>query len=450
MRKLLLASVAVLGGTLALAGNAQAQWAGNSYTNPAGQAAVNGPGFATALPGYGAPLAPSTMTVHVGGRVQVYFGTASDSGRNMGSNKTAEWGIQQYSRIYPSVDAMAANGLQYGAALEIRQDNGAPAKAGASGAANSRGALYFRREYLYFGTPNLGYLRIGSTDQPTSLMLTGNFENFNDGGWNGDVPGLISGAAQAQWPFQDVGNLYTTNKFVYLSPQFFNLIDFGLSFEPGTANEGSNGNCSYAQPGCDLLSSTNSVADAARRRNTIEALARLRTSMGPMGVAATIAYDHSGKMGTTTGATPFKDQNFLDGGLVLSYGGLAVGGHATYGDYVPFYGSLPYKGARKSFAWLLGSSYAFGPAIVGVSYFQFQNAGAWSPANSGLVGRSQNEVGLAAGGTLNVAPGTVLYLSYLYGHRHQVGDNILTGSVGTLAGNNVRSQAIAVGTQVHW
>ncbi len=451
MRKLLLATAAVVGGSLALAGTAHAQWAANSFTVPAGQPAVSGPGFGTATPGPGAPLAPATMTVHINGRFAFYFGGAWDSARNMGNYKTNDWGIQQYARLYPSFDAMAANGLQYGAFLEIRQDNGAPATAAPSGAANSRGALYFRREYGYFGTPQLGYLRFGSTDQPTSLYLTGNFENYNDSGWDGDVPGLISGRAQVDWPFEDVGNLYTTNKFVYLSPRFFNLIDFGISFAPGTANEGSNGNCPVAQAGCDLLMAGATNPDAARRRNIFDGVIRLTTALGPVGIVATGGYDHASHLGYTGGApAPYKDQSFSDWGLQLTYGGLAVGGHFTYGDYTPFYSGLPWKGARKSSAWLVGASYAFGPAIVGASYLNFQNAGAWSPNNQSTVARTQNEDGFAAGGTLNVAPGTVLFLSYLYGHKHQLGYDYLTGATGTPNSNNIRSQALAIGTMLKW
>ncbi len=450
MRKLLLATAAVIGGSLALAGTAHAQWAANSFTVPAGQPAVSGPGFGTATPGPGAPLAPATMTVHINGRFAFYFGGAWDNGKDMGAYKANTWGIQQYARLYPSFDAMAANGLQYGAFLEIRQGTGAVATAAPSGAANKRGALWLYEEYGYFGTPQLGYLRIGSGNQPTSLLLTGTFENFNDGGWDGDIGGLLSGNMGIDWSFPDSDSLQITNKFVYLSPQFFNMVDFGVAFMPGTANEGSNGNCPVAKLGCDLLSSGADLGSAARPRNEFDGAVRLQTAYGPIGIAADVGYNHSGRVNYTGGGQPFKDQNFIDGGLQLTYGGLAVGGHVTYGDFTPGYNGLPVKGARKSDAWVVGASYAFGPAIVGASYLNEQFAGAWSQANSGLVARSENEDGVAAGGTLNVAPGAVLFLSYLYGQKHQLGYNYVTGNVGDPHNNYVRSQAVAVGTMLRW
>ena len=99
---------------------------------------------------------------------------------------------------------MAANGLKYGASLEIRQDINAAAGGGGFGSISSRSSarnqLYFRKLWGYLGTDTLGTIRLGATDGPTSLYMTGNFENFNDGGLNGDVPGLLSGATATPWP----------------------------------------------------------------------------------------------------------------------------------------------------------------------------------------------------------------------------------------------------------
>ena len=111
-----------------------------------------------------------------------------------------------------------------------------------SGEDSARGTLYFRREFGYIGTDQLGTIRVGATDQPSSLYMTGNFENFDGGGLNGDIPGQVAGPAQFTWPFADVGGVYTTTKVVYLSPQFFGF-DFGVSFEPTTGNVNSNNGC---------------------------------------------------------------------------------------------------------------------------------------------------------------------------------------------------------------
>ncbi|MGI4798221.1 MAG: hypothetical protein ACRYG8_30090, partial [Janthinobacterium lividum] len=198
MRKLLLATVAGLGAWGAVASDAAAQNAvqvptqsSASYTTYQGGAA---------LPAAGAPT-PGTVVVRLNGRVRFYAYAAFDGDASQGTattlaNKQDKYGFAEYGRLYPGFDGVAANGLKYGASLEIRQDTTAPAGGGANGSISGqdpkRAGLYFRRVWGYLGTNEAGTIRLGSTDQPTSLYLTGNFENFNDGGWNGDVPNFFA------------------------------------------------------------------------------------------------------------------------------------------------------------------------------------------------------------------------------------------------------------------
>jgi len=520
MRKLLLASAAMLGGTMALVSVASAQGAPQSYTgglfsltglqNPsAGSAGIAGltpgaPGIGTSIPGEGTnpPLAPGNVTVRINGRINVYAGFAADSSRNPGmvttanggtpaaaNTKVAPYGMFEYARLYPSMDAMAANGLKYGAGLEIRHDTGAAAGGGVSGnsvsgSVTTRGNLYFRREMAYMGTDNLGYIRFGATDQPTSLMLTGNFENFNDGGWNGDI-NLVLSNSQPLWPFEDVGALYTTTKMVYVSPKFFDMIDFGVSFEPGTGNMGAGPGCSWANSqattanpaiggnatACDATSSSSVVSENKRRRNTFDGVVRLRTAAGPVGIAATVGGMYGGSVqynGTQVGEVQYNGLQVFDAGLQATYGGFAVGGHLIYGKDNGQWNLAP-KGAPDEIAWLAGTSYAFGSFVVGTSFYKVSSAGQMGAATT-ATGTSQvygvglrSEYGIAAGGTLTLAPGAALFLSYLYGHRHQTGYDFVGGGTSistngvTAAGyspvnthNNVQSQALYVGTLFRW
>ena len=138
--------------------------------------------------------------------------------------------------------------------------------------------MYFRRETGYFGTDNAGFVRFGATDQPTSLFITGTFENFDDGGWNGDPNlGTYHRNAALNWPFPDQGALYTTSKIVYVSPKFANLVDFGVSFAPAPATSRrpvtaptptrSAPDRSSTGTGCDAASSTSVAAENQRPRN---------------------------------------------------------------------------------------------------------------------------------------------------------------------------------------
>ena len=414
MRKLLLASAAMLGGTMALVSVASAQAPAQSYSggvfsltglqNPsAGKDGIAGltpgmPGLGTSIPGEGTnpPLAPGNVTVRINGRINVYAGFSANSGQSPGmvttsnggtptasNTKVGNFGMFEYARLYPSMDAMAANGLKYGAGLEIRQDTGAAAGGGVngsvSGASSSRATLYFRREMAYVGTDKLGFLRYGATDQPTALFLTGQFENFNDGGWNGD-PNLVLGNTQPIWPFEDVGNLYTTTKIMYVSPKFFDMIDFGVSFEPGTANLGAGPGCTWGNTSaatvstatgnnasaCDNTSSTSVVNENKRRRNTMDAVVRLRTAAGPVGIAATIGGMYGGSVqynGTTPSVVLYDGLQVFDAGLQATYGGFAVGGHFIYGRDNGQWNLAP-KGSPDELAWLVGTSYAFGTVPV--------------------------------------------------------------------------------------
>ena len=453
MRKLLLATVAVLGGTMGVATVAGAQ----ALSETAGQAAA-------------AP-APGTITVRLNGRVRFYAVYTSDRDTDAGG-KNVSYTFGSYARLYPGFDGVAANGLKYGASLEIRQDNTAGAGGGTNGSISqqdrARGALYFRREWGYIGTNQLGTLRVGSIDSASSLYMTGNFENFNDGGLNGDVPAFISGANQITWPFADVGALYTTQKVVYLSPQFFGF-DAGVSFEPNTGNVTATSSCAGGiggSVGCERLSSTPVNAESGRRRNTLDALVRYRGTFGQFGVAATGGYIKSAHVNDNQTGIPFNSnrtagivRDNFDGldvgdfGAAVTFGGLSVGGKYQFGRFNGQWSLAP-KGLADGEAWLAGASYTFGPVIVGAHYLDYKSAG---DAGNAYFGRQRRETGLAAGATYSLAPGLSLFLSYLYTQRKQSGFNFTTGAgvtagntAGNAANNKVTAQLISIGTSFSW
>ena len=383
-------------------------------------------------------------------------GGVTTNSPSSGYNKLGNYGIVEYARLYPGFDGVAANGLKYGASIELRQDNGYGAGGGVygsiSGSNSKQGVFYIRREWGYIGTDKLGTLRLGASDQPTSLFLTGNFENFDSGGLDGDLPfGYFTSAATLAFPFADQGGLYSTNKIVYVSPQFYGF-DGGLSFEPNTSTVGgdssscppspgigqfTSGGQAAAAAGCPLLSST-STGDVARRRNTYEALLRYRGTFGPIGIAATASYtgssrvQDSGIQGSTINPKhfPLEDLSVGDFGLVLTYGGLSFGGNYQLGRYNVSGGgfnALIAKGQPNSSAAIVGASYTIGPVIVGAHYLwswsegDQQTATGFSPANNtvrevfnsttGLVpGGQRFETGAAAGATYSLAPGLALYL----------------------------------------
>ena len=492
MRKLLLATVAVLGASIGVAAVADAQ-----TTSPA----------------------PGTVTVRLNGRFRFYaFGdsfsddnnnaagsatgtiNAAGSGTLTGSNKLANYGTGEYARLYPGFDGVAANGLKYGASIEIRQDNVSGAGGGVFGSVSAsnraRGALYIRREWGYLGTDQLGTIRLGATDQPSSLYMTGNFENFDGGGLNGDLPGFIPSNLQITWPFADVGNLYSTQKAIYLSPQLFGF-DFGASFEPSTAAVGTDGNScggSTAQnpnftneaggsgviaagasttgaagPGCDLLSSSPINAESGRRRNTVDALVRYRGTFGGFGIAATGGFIGSSHVldnqsgvafnASSTNGQPvrynYQGLSVGDFGIALTYAGFSIGGKYQYGKFNNQWALLPQSaGLRNSQAFLVGASYTIGPIVVGAHYLNYVHAG---DIGNAVQGRQQREDGVAYGGTYSLAPGVSLFVSGIWEVRKQNGYDFVTGQGasaatpgGTPYNNKVSSNIIAIGTSFSW
>ena len=516
MRKLLLATAAALGVSMGASGYADAQVVYSSDNT--GTVASNSQGYGSQASDAGQSFpTPGTVTVRLNGRFRFYVGAvAADSTRtnftsspsasastsistattntpSAGYNKNSNYGIIEYARLYPGFDGVAANGLKYGASLELRQDNPAAAGGGVygspSGQDQRQGVFYLRREWGYIGSDKLGTLRLGASDPVTSLFLTGTFETFDDGGLDGDIPAYLPGSAQLNFPFADQGSLYSTDKIVYVTPQFYGF-DGGVDWEPNTSAVGTPA-CSptagfgqfassgqgAAAAGCPFLSST-STNDVARRRNTYDALVRYRGTFGPLGIAATASYTgssrvlDSGIQGSSVNPKhfPLEDLSVGDFGLVLTYGGFSVGGNYQIGRYNSTgsgYGTLVARGQPNAQAAIIGATYTFGPVIFGAHYLwswsegDQQTATGFSPVNNtvrevfnsttGLVAGGQRfETGAAAGATYSLAPGVALYLSYIWEQRRQNGYNFITGASNNPNHNKTDGNVIAVGSSFAW
>ena len=421
-------------------------------------------------------------------------------------NKQDTFGFLEYVRLYPGFDGRTAGGLKYGASIEIRQDNTVAPGGGTAGSISSvdtqRGNLYVRREWGYLGTDQLGTLRFGTIDDVSSLYLTGVLENFNDGGWNGDVRYGLATNAQLRWPFADDGSEYETNKLVYLSPAFAGF-DFGVSFEPSTAGANiDDGNCSAANTsntlavsngltvgapitsivGCDRLESTTTAIESGRRKDTVDALLRYRHAFdNGIGIAATASYtggghvDYLGPDYVASGKefvrpVTYNGLSMGDFGVALTYAGILIGGNYQFGRFSNALASgssqsfsLAPVGAKAASAWSGGASYTFGPAILGATWVSTDSPGAYSysaaptPAASEVTkGLGQrHEAGLNAGGTLKVAPGLGVFLTYLWDERKQSGYDFVNSAIdaGTddpTLNNKIRAQALTLGTSLTW
>jgi hypothetical protein len=428
MRTLLLASAAILSTSVAIGfGQAEAQTASSP--------------------------APGSVTVRLNGRVNWYAGVEASSLDNSASSvaggapdgsKTATTNFLSYLRLYPGFDGVAANGLHYGAAAEIRE--------------SSNQDLYVFQAYGYLGIPSLGQVSVGQENGPTVIFQTGTFEAFNDGAWDGDIEGMIPSAAEPVYPFTDNGGLtQATDKIVYLSPVIAGF-QFGAGFEPNhTANTVA-----------DAIVSSPNVIVGGEPRNLIDVGGQYTKTFGGVGIQIGADYMNAGTVAYTGGSqafttpTSYKDLSILSGGATVSVGGLTVGGNAVYGAFNQTTGytfQLEPAGGQAAIGWLAGAQYTLGPAVIGGSFFRFQTTGdlpggidAGSGATiteAGLTTGQQVNNGMALGGTYTLVPGVNLFMDYDYGWRQQGGYNFATGNAGT-EHNYVQSQLFGVGTQISW
>ena len=405
---------------------------------------------------------PGQIIVRLGGHINFYAMNYADSGDNQGGYKQSNYAFADYVHLNPSVDGVAANGLKYGMFVDIWQEKpGNTAVAGQAvggGAANSItnadrffGTPYIRRQWVYLGTDKLGTIRLGSGDPIAGLFQTGTFENFNDGGWNGDSPLMFSGNATPTWPFALVGNLYTPSRITYLSPQVFGF-EVGASYEPNTSNMTLFDSCNVASTNCARLATSNNPGDLGRRRNMLNIETRYRGVFGGVGVAVEAGWMGSQTVDPGPGIAPtairYSGFNQGIGGVTLTYAGLTVGGHLMAGRFNGQWGLTP-ANAPNSFAYAAGASYTIGPLIAGVQFFHYDSAGNSYMGYGNGVGQLR-ERGLAAGGTFTLAPGVSLFLDYLWGDRHENGYDLLNNVANTRVNNQVNDQGVGFGTQLRW
>ena len=491
MRKLLMASAAILGasGSLALAqtpahpnqGQLAAPYgagpAANNNNNawgiantPTGAAAA-GPLSTIYAPNVDAVPAPGTVVIRLNGRVEVNF-TAnytsvdrSVSGTGVPTGfKLNPVGISAYMRLYPGFDGLAANGLRYGAAVELRQNFGAADRAFANsttgGAANSPSAndsaqtVFVRRAFGYLASDKVGIVRVGTTDGVVGL-----FDNciFYSGCWdagtgnlNGGEPLQGIGPGGPTVPFYwlaQAGAEYDNAKIVYLSPQFFGF-DFGVQYAPNMGNSFQNTalgvGCNQAGPTCINVSSGN---DPTRWINQVGAGLRFQQAFGAVDFKAYGFYETAGKENLTT--SPYATPAQARAGTVV--GGVAAGAQTLRYDNLNFYmggvaitaanitvaldyiggainGQLAMRptGGVSMNALLPGITYANGPLTLGAQF-----AIADSQGDARLTGVSQrHEYAATFGGAYKLAPGVQIAAEYMYEHRHQSGFDFATGTLG--------------------
>ena len=513
MRKLLMASAAIMEASSGLAlaqapanpnqGQLAAPYgagpAANNNNNawgiantPSGGASA-GPLSTIYAPNVDAVPAPGTIVIRLNGRVEVDV-TAnytsvdrSVSGEGVPTGyKLNPVGISSYARLYPGFDGVAANGIRYGAAIELRENLGAADRTFANtttgGTANSPSAnssgqtVFVRRAFTYLASDKAGIVRLGQTDGVIGLfdncIFTTQCWDAGTGNFNGGEPlqGIGPGGV-GSIPFvwlAQAGAEYDNNKIVYLSPQIFGF-DLGVQYAPNMGNsfqnEGLSVGCNQAGPTCINVSSGN---DSTRWLNQVAGGLRFQETFGFADVKLYGFYEAAGKenlttsaystpaqarAGTVIGGVTSSAQNLRYDNLSLYKAGVAVTAFnvtvaADYiGGRVNGQLSMAPTGGANTNAVVTGLTYANGPITAGAEVGVVDSQG-----DARLTGVSQrHEFEVAFGGAYKLAPGIQLAGEYMYTQRHQGGFDFATGTLG-VAGrtNDAKGQGFVFATVLTW
>jgi len=488
MRKLLLASAAILGGTTGAWAQAtppqafQSQgmmampWAGGPAANN------NNNAFGTAQAGSVANPTPGTVVIRLNGRVETEVSanfTSADRSVAPGF-KINPVGVTSYMRLYPGVDGLATNGLRYGASIELRENFPNPNSATAFTAASSPSGyssgetVFVRRAFTYVGSDKLGILRIGQSDGVIGLFDNGSYSSQT---WDGGVGNFNGGMMQAETvqagvaiPFawlSQAGAEYSNSKIVYLSPQFFGF-DFGVQYAPSMGNSYSNSTgstalqaqpCLVASAGCNNLSTGN---DGTRWLNQVAAGLRYQGTFGPVNLGAFAVYETAGKESTpgggliatgnaaslaaNAGALRYDNLSFVNAAFKVEVPSIGL----TYAiDYIggALNGQLamrPTGGAPEN-AFVTGLIYKNGPWVLGAEVGIVESQGS---ANLTKISQ-RKETEIAFGGTYNAAPGLAFVLEYMHTERHQGNFDFLANAPSALT-RDVKGNGVMFATVVTW
>jgi len=448
MRKIMLAATAIA--ALGLAGAANAQTSVPDAT----------PNFGLPIVPGGAALDAGTVNVFVKGKVYTSASVGSDSGSSGAGNGGAKLNsvdLMSMMRLYFGFDGKSNQGLGYGANIEVRQFyDGQYANGSAAD------PLQVRREFVYFGTDAAGKVRMGTVDGPFGLMEVGNFAWAPYDvmtGFLGDQNAYgRTKATLLNWSWGGNSNEYMTNKITYQTPTFAGF-DFGASFEPNF--QSGTGYCAaglssgaVAAPAYAAAGSNNSTAQCysattasstlgkyGYRENSVEAIARYKGAFGPVAVALELGTWQSGVVKGPTapasGAVKHGLGEYIFGGQISSNGFAVLANYET-GNMNPASYNPQANGTKKAQSLQTGVSYTTGHLIVGGSLINEQS-------NPDVRFGQLHEIGYNVGATYDFAPGAAVFLSGLYGTRHEGGFNLLTSAAGTVH-NTVQVRSLDIGT----
>jgi hypothetical protein len=391
-----------------------------------------------------------------------------NNGTSASAAQSARTGKHDFStdaEIHVFVNGKTANGLTYGAVVEIQFDNNEGTYRPARRSFTTKTMADIDEMYAFVASPTLGQVRFGDEDGPFGgLMNAGVITNFGTGGVYGDWQDFVIRPNRTTTSPGDVGD---NTKIIYLSPQFFGF-DFGASW---AWNEGTGADTgcvsSFAGPYCDRAYASQGVTafgrattDLPQRRNELQAMARWRGNVGPIGVAiAGGTMQAQAVRDITVQGTQvrtLKDPQMYQVGAQLTAFGFTLGGAYQWGNTNFFY--IPnVRGDQDQNQYFVGASYTAGPFTIGANAFWGTYAGTAGSSfnvstgaftrNTNASVRGQRRYAYAVGANYRLAPGLDLVAEWV---RHVIHENgfDLDGQANNGVQDRLRANTLIVGTRL--
>lgn len=450
MRKILLGTTAVVGAALLAPAVAEAQEAptvriggffrayyGN--TQQSGRNSTTPSGLATNTSGATANLAQSPFSIAGTTNPTNPSVPTTESNVGTGTGQVARLSKNDFStdaEVHVFVNGKTANGLSYGAVVEIAFNQQEGRNIVQQRASTGKTTASIDEMYAFIASPMWGQIRFGDEDGPVGgLMNSGVITNFGTGGIYGDRESFVTRQANVRTTTSP-GSLGDNTKIIYLSPQFFGF-DFGASFafnynegeDTGCPSNQSSGWCdtSYAFTGAANFGIAAAGPNQSVRRNEYQGAVRWRGSLAGVGLSVTGGYVGSGAAKELSPLnvqrSVFQPLGVWQVGAQASAYGFTVGAQYEHGASNFFWGNLQ-KGDRPMDQFFAGASYTVGPFTVGGNYliqtvegasrttFGYNAAGALTATNNAAGAAMMRRLGYGIGANYRLAPGLDIVAEY--------------------------------------
>jgi predicted porin len=346
------------------------------------------------------------------------------------------------------VAGKAANGLEYGAEIELQMD------------ANNTSATAVDTDemWMYFRSPTLGTLQLGDQDSAADQIRVGfggplaTVAGFGySGAWDEFVAPNSDGTRYLLTTINDGSD---ATKIIYLSPSFFGF-DFGISYAPN-ADEGEN----FLRGG----STTVLQRDRATIRNEWSGGIRYRGSFGNIGVAASFgamradAQENNGVIAPVGVANSnvvvgLQDVTQYEAAVLITGFGFGVQAFYNWGNFGGTTRTPLRNGLDTSTNIGIAAGYGAGPFSIGALWGQserdngsFLAAGGGSAAAANPSDRKQTVISVGVGYSL--APGLFLFANYTNVDDKNIANSTSNPTAWAATGRNRDIDVFVLGTRL--